>query len=138
MYRLILMCLLVAAPVQADIAVATRTIRARTILTPEDVTLKPGTLPGVYSDTAQLLGLETRVAVYAGRPIRPGDVGPPALVDRNQIVPLLFQSGGLSIQAEGRALSRGGEGDQIRVINLTSRTQITGQIMPDGTVQVLQ
>ena len=50
------------------------------------------------------------MAIYAGRPVRPGDLGPPALVERNQLVPLVYQPGGLAISTEGRALGRGGGG----------------------------
>jgi flagella basal body P-ring formation protein FlgA len=68
--------------------------------------------------------------------VRAADLGPPALVDRNQIVALDFRAGGLSIRAEGRALARGGAGDVIRVMNLASRTTVSGRIRPDGVVDV--
>jgi flagella basal body P-ring formation protein FlgA len=58
------------------------------------------------------------------------------VVERNQIVPISFLSGGLAIKAEGRALARGGVGDVIRVMNLQSRTTVSGQIAPDGQVLV--
>jgi flagella basal body P-ring formation protein FlgA len=59
-----------------------------------------------------------------------------ALVERNQTVSLVFRSAGLSILTEGRALTRGGVGDQIKVMNLASRMTITGIIGTDGTVLV--
>jgi flagella basal body P-ring formation protein FlgA len=80
------------------------------------------------------IGQEAQVTLYAGRPIRAEDIGPPAIIERNQIVPLAYGSGGLSILTEGRAMARGGAGDVIRVMNLESRTTVTGQIQPDGTV----
>jgi hypothetical protein len=70
------------------------------------------------------------------RPVRAADLGPPAVVERNQIVGLAYRSGGLAILTEGRALARGGVGDVIRVMNLASRATVTGTIGPDGLVAV--
>jgi hypothetical protein len=45
-------------------------------------------------------------------------------------------SGSLAILAEGRSLARGGEGETIRAMNLTSRATVTGRIGPDGAILV--
>lgn len=131
-----LLLLALAAPVSAESLVATRTIRAKTLVAPEDLTLVSAALPGALSDPSQAVGLEARVAIYAGKPVRPGDLGPPTLVERNQLVKLVYLSGGLAISTEGRALARGSEGEEIRVMNLGSRNTVTGRIGPDGTVYV--
>ncbi|MDA5095093.1 flagellar basal body P-ring formation chaperone FlgA [Aliiroseovarius sp. KMU-50] len=123
-------------PAHADTVLAGRTMRAHSVLTEADLKLSPGDVPGSYISVDELVGMETRVVLYAGRPIRIGDVGPPALIDRNQIVRLLYNTGGLQIAAEGRSLSRGGVGDRIRVMNLSSRSTITGTVRPDGSVTV--
>lgn len=135
MWRVLLIAAL-AAPVSAESLVATRTIRAKSLVTPEDLTLVSAAIPGALSDPAKAVGLEARVAIYAGKPVRPEDLGPPTLVERNQLVTLVFISGGLAIATEGRALARGGEGDSIRVMNLGSRNTVTGRVGPDGTVYV--
>ena len=124
------------APSAADTPVAARTIRAKAILTPDDLTMAPGEVPGAILDPDLIVGQEARVALYAGRPIMPGDVGPPALVERNAIVRLIYDVGGLSIVTEGRALGRGGVGDSLRVMNLASRATVTGSVRPDGAVEV--
>jgi flagellar basal body P-ring formation protein FlgA len=128
--------LALAAPASAESLVATRTIRAKTLIAPEDLTLVSAELPGALSDPALAVGQEARVSIYAGKPVRPGDLGPPTLVERNQLVSLVYVSGGLAISAEGRALSRGSEGDEVRVMNLGSRNTVTGRIGPDGAVYV--
>jgi flagella basal body P-ring formation protein FlgA len=91
---------------------------------------------GALAHPDEALGLEARTILYAGRPIRPDDVGTPAIVDRNSIVILVFRRGGLTITAEGRAMGRAGPGDQLRVTNLASRTTVTGIVQPDGRVTV--
>lgn len=120
----------------ADSIVATRTIRAQTVLTADDFTAVDADIPGAMTDPAAVIGQEARVTLYAGRPILASSLGAAALVERNQTVNLVFRSNGLSILTEGRALDRGGVGDLIKVMNLASRTTVTGTIGPDGSVMV--
>ena len=134
MWRIFL--ILVPFPVLADSLVATRVIKAQTQLTAEDMTLVAMDIPGAMSDVAAAIGQETRVAIYPGRPIRAGDLGQSALIERNQIVPLAYVAGGLTILTEGRALSRGGVGDMIEVMNLVSRATVSAEIGADGVARV--
>lgn len=131
-----LMIFMLATPVSAESVVATRTIRAKALIALEDLTLVSAELPGALSDPEAAIGQEARVAIYAGKPVRPGDLGPPTLVDRNQVVRLVYVTGGLAISTEGRALGRGSAGDEIRVMNLGSRNTVSGRIGPDGAVFV--
>ena len=125
-----------AFPVFADTVVPARTIRPHQIITEMDVTFAAGDLISGFGRLSDVIGQEARVALYAGRPILVGDIGPPAVIDRNQIVGLRYSSGGISISTEGRALERGAVGDRIRVMNLGSRATLFGQILEDGTVKV--
>ncbi|MFN5998922.1 MAG: flagellar basal body P-ring formation chaperone FlgA [Paracoccaceae bacterium] len=131
-----LLILVLATPVSAESVVATRTIRAKALIAPEDLTLVSAVLPGALSDPEAAVGQEARVAIYAGKPVRLGDLGPPTLVDRNQVVRLVYVTGGLAISTEGRALGRGSAGDEVRVMNLGSRNTVSGRIGPDGAVYV--
>jgi len=134
--RILALLLVLPAMAQADSLVATRTIPAQSVLAASDMTLVAAEIPGALASLPEAVGLEARVTLYAGRPIHAGDLGPPAIVDRNQIVTLTFTAGALAIVTEGRALARGGVGDVIRVMNLASRTTVTGRIMAGGMVQV--
>ena len=80
--------------------------------------------PGVLSSPASAIGMESRITIYKGRPIRAVDLGPPTLIRRNAIVSLVFRRGALSIHTEGRALDQGGRGDRIRIMNLDSRRTV--------------
>ncbi|EAR50734.1 flagellar basal-body P-ring formation protein FlgA [Oceanicola granulosus HTCC2516] len=124
--------LLLAGPAAAETLVATRTIRAQEIIAAADLALDAAEFAGGTSDAALLVGQEARVAIYAGRPVRPADVGPPAIVERNAILPLIYNSNGLTISTDGRALDRAASGEIIRVMNLSSRTTVTARIGPDG------
>jgi len=132
MIRLAALLICCALPAWADTVVPTRTIPAKAVIMPEDLALNRQTIAGAVSDPAQIIGMEARVALFAGRPIRPADVGFPAVVERNEIIPLYFQQGSLMISTEGRALGRGGPGDLIRVMNISSRSTVTARIGADG------
>lgn len=133
----LLVCLLVSSvPLHADTVVATRTIRANAIIQAGDVKVADVALESGFSHAQDVVGQEARVALYAGRPIMIDQIGPPALVTRNQIVRLQYASSSLRIVTEGRALERGAIGDRIRVMNLGSRATVFGQILEDGSIRV--
>jgi flagella basal body P-ring formation protein FlgA len=135
MWRIVVLSLLPQAAL-ADSLIATRIIRAQTMIAPEDVTLVEAVIPGALTSADAAIGQEARVAIYAGRPVRALDLGQPTVIERNQTVALGFLSGGLQIRAVGRALGRGSVGDVIRVMNVASRTTVSGRIAPDGVVLV--
>ncbi|SPJ24642.1 flagellar basal body P-ring formation chaperone FlgA [Palleronia abyssalis] len=136
MIRLAILLALMAPPALADILVAARTIRAQSMIGAEDLSLTAGSPNGLLSDPSDAIGMEARVTLYAGRPIRPGDIGPPALIERNQIVTIHYAQGGLRIRTEARALDRAGAGDHVRVMNMSSRATVFGEVQPDGSVLV--
>ncbi|WP_323035456.1 flagellar basal body P-ring formation chaperone FlgA [Pararhodobacter sp.] len=126
-----------ASAAQADVLLAARTMRAGTAIGPGDVILDSGTAPlGAATLLDEAIGQETRVTLYAGRPIPLASLGPPALVERNQLVTLMFQQGGLNIRADGRALGRGAEGDEVRIMNLGSRSTVFGIVAGPALVIV--
>ncbi len=136
MRALLVALLLAAAHAGARTLVAARTIRAQTVLAPGDLVTGPVAVPGALADPAAAIGLEARVILHAGRPVRAADLGPPALVERNALVTLAWRAGLLTIRAEGRALGRAGAGETVRVLNLASRATVTGRVAADGTVVV--
>ncbi len=127
-----------ATSAAADILVPNRTIRPGDIIVASDLGTVQGSRPDSFSFPADVVGQEARVALYPNRPIKFDQIGPPALIERNQIVSLRFQGTKLAISTEGRSLERGGVGDRIRIMNLSSRTTIFGFVQEDGSVKVVQ
>lgn len=135
--RLLLLSLVLTAPAHADVVIAARTLRAGTAIQPADVVLMDDPAPpGAAVHPDEVIGQEARVTLYAGRPIPLASLGPPALVERNQTVTLVFQRNGLEIRAEGRALGRAALGEEVRVMNLASRSTVTGSVTAPGLVIV--
>lgn len=127
---------LMASPACAESLVAARLLPARTVIAEGDVMVVDADIPGALGSADAAIGQETRVAIYAGRAVKAGDIGQPALVERNAPVTLVYRAGGLVITVEGRALARAGAGETIRAMNLSSKTTVEGLVAPDGTIIV--
>ena len=125
-----------SSALNAQTLAATRTIAAETVITANDILIQDSFTPGSATDPAQIIGMEARVALYPGRPIRLVDVGQPAIIERNSFVVLLFEMNGLKISVEGRALSRAGVGDRVKVMNLASRNIVFGRVDASGAILV--
>lgn len=132
----LLLALLVAPLAEAGTVVPVRPIRGQSVLTAIDLTLSEEETPGALTSIEEAVGKEAKVTLYTGRPILASQLGAPALVERNQLVRMTYLDGPLSITTEGRALDRAGVGEEVRVMNLTSRQVVTGQVTPEGGVVV--
>ncbi len=136
MKRIVCALLALASPAGADSVVATRVIQPKSVITAQDVTLVAMQIPDALNDAAAAIGQEARVSIAPGRAIKAADLVRATLVERNAIVAMSFVVGGLEIVTEGRALTRGSEGDVIDIMNLSSRTRLRGRILADGSVTV--
>jgi flagellar basal body P-ring formation protein FlgA len=126
------------AALRAETVIAAGTIRGQSLIMPTDIALVPGETPGALSDPQDAIGMEAAVNLYAGRPIRPGDLRQPAIIERNSLVTIRFAHGQLMIIAEGRAMDRAAAGEALRVMNLSSRTTVTATAAAPGLVTVGQ
>jgi flagella basal body P-ring formation protein FlgA len=119
-----------------ETVVAAGTIRGAALIGPADVAVIEGATPGALSDVGEAIGMEARINLYPGRPIRAGDLRPPAIVERNEIVSIRYEYGGLLILTEGRAMDRAAVGELLRVTNLASRQTVTAVATAPGLVTV--
>ncbi|MCH8168579.1 MAG: flagellar basal body P-ring formation protein FlgA [Proteobacteria bacterium] len=126
------------APAQevAQQVLATHTLRVGTVLEAGDLRAKGGDDASGRALIAAMVGLETRRAIYTGRPVVAADLGPPTLVRRNAVVVMLYSNRGLGIRTEGRALESGGAGEVVRVLNLTSRRSVMATVTGENRVEV--
>ncbi|MFW5654219.1 MAG: flagellar basal body P-ring formation chaperone FlgA [Roseicyclus sp.] len=136
---LLALCLLAVVPIaqaRAETLVAATTIRGSAVIGPEDLALQPVVTPGALTSPADAVGMEARVNLYPGRPIRAGDLQPPAVIGRNDIVTLQYTAGAILIVTEGRALDRAAEGERLRIQNLGSRATVTAVAIGPGLAEV--
>lgn len=132
----LLLVLAVGGAAAAQTVEPARPIRAQSLISQGDLTVTEDNIPGAVSDIAEVVGKEAKVTLYPGRPILLDQVGPPALIERNQQVHMNYADGPLSISTDGRALDRGGVGETIRVMNLTSKQIVSGAVAADGSIKV--
>jgi len=83
-----------------------------------------------------VFGKRLKSSVREGQPLRESQVEVVPVVDRGDRVMLILESGGLQIQAVGRAQEAGAIGQWIRVLNVDSRREVSGRVDPDGKVHV--
>lgn len=121
------------ANVSAGEILAKRTLRVGVIVGPGDLIARDSHDEALLS---QMFGLEMRRAVYAGHSVTHGHLGPPTLVQRNEVVAMVYRAGGLGIRTEGRALSRGGKGEVVEIMNLTSRQTVRAIVVGPRQVEV--
>jgi|GEM_PF-2828704 len=129
----VLLALAAAAPAAAAETLyrAARTIAAGSTVAAEDLVPRPA--PGAGFTP---VGQTARITIFAGRPVRAADLGPPVLVARNQAVLMRYSAGALTIEDLGRALEPGAAGERIRALNLGSKAVVTGVVAPDGTLRL--
>jgi len=124
----------------ADTVVLTHHLRPGTILTGDDVRtarLHAALLHGNIALTEEdAVGQALRHDMPAGQPLSAGDVMRPRLVERNDVVRMSLEAGGIVLAAQGIAMEEGGMGDRIRVQNPASRAVVIAEITGSGTVRV--
>lgn len=120
----------------ADALIATRLIRPGDVVTRDDMEVGEVSYPGAVSALEHVVGMEARVTIFPGRPVSLNDIRPPRLVRRNELVTLIYRRGQLDIRTEGRSLSDGVAGDVVQVMNLDSRSRLSGTVSEAGNVLV--
>jgi flagella basal body P-ring formation protein FlgA len=135
--------LLMAYPAFADtgarVVVPVRDIARGETLGESDLTYAFVAPESVMSGTAtsmdNVIGMQTRRVLRAGMTMRSDDVRAPILVTKGQTVTMLFEAPGVSLTATGRAMSEGGVGDTVTILNPASYRQITAVVTGAGTVK---
>ncbi len=90
----------------------------------------------VVSDPSLAAGLSARRAMPAGQMLRQADLMKPELVQRNEMVTLIFEMPGIMLTSRGKALESGTEGDVISIVNAQSKRTVQGTVTGTGTVTV--
>ncbi|MCX8117522.1 MAG: flagellar basal body P-ring formation chaperone FlgA [Desulfobacterota bacterium] len=92
--------------------------------------------PDYLVEKSDVVGKRVTISINRGEVLRAGIVEEPPLLRRGDRVILLFESPKLRITALGEAKEEGRRGDRIRLINLTSRKEVTGRVMNEQMVEV--
>lgn len=140
---LFLCALLMAYPAFADtgarVVVPVRDIARGETLGESDLTYAFVMPESVVSGTAtamdSVVGMQTRRVLRAGMTMRNDDVRAPILVTKGSTVTMQFEAPGVTLTATGRAMSEGGVGDTVTILNPASYRQISAVVTGAGTVK---
>ena len=115
--------------------VAARTLRVGAVVTASDLKISEDQSA---EDLTDIIGKETKRAIYQGREITPNDVGPVTIVQRNEVISLVYRSSGLGLRTEGRALNAAGVGEPVSVMNLDTRITVRAVVVGPKRAEVLR
>jgi flagella basal body P-ring formation protein FlgA len=123
----------------ARIVVPVRDIARGETLAESDLTYESvapeSVLPGTATSMESAVGLQSRRVLRAGFSMRMDDLRAPILVTKGSTVTMIFEAPGITLTATGRALSEGGMGEVVTVLNPVSYRQISATVAGAGTVK---
>lgn len=123
-----------------EVPVLKRTIRAGETITSADLELRDYPQSRARADTitdmASLIGKSPERVISSARPIREQEVAKAALIKKNDLVKMVFKSGGMEISTTGQAVDDGRKGSVIAVKNLASKKVIQATVQDEDTVLI--
>jgi flagella basal body P-ring formation protein FlgA len=129
-----------AAVATVDVVTALRPLDRGEIVTAAELTVMriPArqSLAGSATAPADLTGLAARRAIRAGLPLSVSDFAAPNLVNRGEIVTIVYRKSGLLLTTRGKALENGAKDTAIPVVNLSSNRVLTAIVTDRGAVEV--
>lgn len=128
-----------AGDAAALLPVAARIIYPGDTITEDMITLKPAApIKGVgllATDAESLIGKTARRTLLPGQPIPKVAIREAYVVFQGKSVPVVFQSGTVTITGVALALESGGAGEMISARNPDSGVVIRGIVQPDGSLR---
>lgn len=124
-----------------DVVVATRELARRMVVSAADVRVERRTadrVPAgpVFRDLGEVVGKEIVRPVAPGEVVTLQAVVAPRVIRRGAIVTLLLEGQGFRLMAKGIAQEDGAVGENIRVVNQSSRKELMGRVEDDRTVRI--
>lgn len=92
--------------------------------------------PYAVIEPAAVIGMQVRRMLPEGRPVMVQSVMQPLVIDRGDQVSIKFSDGAMRLSAPGRALSDAHRGQEVRIVNTSSNTTLTGIAVAEGIVEV--
>jgi flagellar basal body P-ring formation protein FlgA len=123
-----------------DALVLTRALGRNDVIRASDVAIERKPKAEVRGNVAvamkDAVGLAVRRPLQAGELIRAADLAKPDLIQRNDMVTIVYQAPGLLLTLRGKAADAGAMGDTISVLNIQSKRTVQGTITGPGQVTI--
>lgn len=120
-----------------EVGVLARAVDRNEVLKSSDVVVERRPRAEVGNDAARrerAVGMQARKALRAGQALRMADLAKPDLVQRDQMVTLIYQTEGLYLTMRAKANESGSEGDTVSVTNPQSKRTLQGVVSGPGQV----
>lgn len=103
----------------------------------EMISVREGEVRGdLVLSADDLIGMTPRRIVLPGKMIKANDLQAPLIVERGDIVTMIFNNGGMTLTAKGKALENGAKGDLIRIANSSSSRNVEAIVTAQREVMV--
>jgi flagellar basal body P-ring formation protein FlgA len=116
----------------ADVVALARNIERGETIRESDIYIERRPRNEITGDTLStqetVIGQAAKRALRGGQPLRAGDLMKPDLVTRNDVVTIVFESGGVTLTMRGKALASGTEGETISVLNPQSKRTLQATV----------
>ena len=89
-------------------------------------------------DPKDLVGMQAKRLITQGRPVQLQSVTPPIIISRGEEVKIELRHGALHLVTTGKAIGDAHLGQEVRVVNLSSKKTITAIARADGVVEAVQ
>jgi flagella basal body P-ring formation protein FlgA len=123
-----------------DVPVLARAIPAGAEISDADiewVSLRSDRLrPDSLLDPDSIIGLETRRALRPGEPLRGYDLQRPLMIERGELVTLVFEAPGIQLSVRARAMENAADGEVARFVNLQSSRTVEALVDGPGRARV--
>lgn len=130
----------VSVETEMPVLVLKQAAARQTTLTASDVERQtrrvPGVAAGYLTDVAQLERRHLRIAVGPGTALTQDLFAANVLVRRGQRVTLVATAGGIEVRAQGEAVADATASGRVRVLNLSSRRIVEGEVESADQVRV--
>lgn len=126
--------------IHTDVIVASRYLGKHHVLQEKDVEWASRILSllphDMLNDKREVFGKRTTITLNRGEVLRAGIVEDPPLLKRGDRVILLVENGSIKVTTLGEVREEGRRGDRIKLVNLSSRKEVSGRVLDAQTVRV--
>lgn len=92
--------------------------------------------PDAVIDPDAIIGHEARRALRPGEPLRSYDLQRPLMVERGELVTLMFEAPGIQLSVRARAMEDASDGEVARFVNLQSNRTVEALVDGPGRARV--
>lgn len=130
----------VKVTLKTPVIVASHTLNPGEVITQDDLRSEIQSVNhlsyGYYDQAHKLINKRVKSQINAGSVLTPAMLQAAIVIKRGQTITMTAKLRGLNIQAQGKALTDGVEGESIRIKNLSSGNIIEGTVQSNGTVVI--